>query len=421
VPPTFQKTARAESMIPVEEAQGRVLSEVRLLESESIRFFLALDRVLREDLIASRDVPAADNSAMDGYAVIAADVANASQHAPARLRVIGDLPAGTVPTSAVEAGTAIRIMTGAAVPPGCDAVVQVELTDAGSETVSVFKPVKVGANIRKRGEDMSAGSLVVPSGSIVRAAEVGVMATLQKTFVEVGRRPIVAILSTGDELADVEETLEEGKIVNSNAWSLSSLVREAGALPRVIGRVADSRRATVEAIEAALEFDFILSSGGVSAGAFDFVKDALDELGAETKLWQVKMKPGKPLVFATLRDRLYFGLPGNPVSCMVSFLLFVAPAIRKAMGQTSNLLPPVVNARLGGSFRAPGDRRVYNRVRVVVRDGALHALPMRAQGSGVSTSMVGANGLALFETGVTEVGEGAMVPVLLIGAVASEF
>ena len=404
-------------MLPVEEAQQAVLAEVSLLETERIAFTESAGRVLREDIHAVHDVPHGDNTAMDGYAVRSADVASAAEGAAVSLRVIEDLPAGKVATRAVEPGTAIRIMTGALMPAGADTVVPVELTDAGGDSVRVFTAVAGGANIRRRGEDMKKGDVVLAAGTPVGPAELGVLAGVQKTMVTVSKRPIVAILSTGDEVIDVDQTWEPGKVVNSNSYSLAALATEAGALPKMIGIVRDTREDTIRAIESALAADFVVSSGGVSVGAYDFVKDALDALGAETKFWQVAMKPGKPIVLSRVRGRLYFGLPGNPVSCMVSFLLFVAPSLRKAMGQKGNLFPPTVNVRLDSRLKSRGDRRNYMRVRVVARNGELVALPMASQGSGVSTSMVGANGFAVVEQGVTKIDAGEVVPCVLFGRV----
>jgi molybdopterin molybdotransferase len=226
----------------------------------------------------------------------------------------------------------------------------------------------------------------------------------------------VAVLSTGDEVIDIDQPFAPGKVINSNSYSLTALVRETGAVPRMMGIVPDDPEATVRAIDAALSSDLVISSGGVSVGAFDFVKDALDALGAETRFWNVAMKPGKPVILSRVRDRLYFGLPGNPVSCMVAFILFVAPAIRKAMG-ASEILPPTVSIRLGGELASRGDRRSYQRVRVVADGGELVAYPKPAQGSGVSTSMVGANGLAIVPTGITRVAMGDRVDVVLFGRV----
>jgi len=408
-------------MLTVEQAQEQVLREVTLLGSERVAFTDSSGRILREDVTAPLDIPLADNTAMDGYAVIGSDIAGASREKPVSLRVIEDLPAGAVASKRVAEGTAVRIMTGALMPEGADTVVQVELTDGGQNDVRVFQALPAGTNIRRRGEDMEKGSIVLPSGSILRAGEIGVLASVQKSVVTVGRRPTLAILSTGDEIVDVDQPVPPGKVVNSNSYSLAALVREAGAIPRMIGIVPDTKDATVAAIESALESDFVMSSGGVSVGAYDFVKEALEALGADFKFWQVSMKPGKPLVVARVRGRLFFGLPGNPVSCMVSFHLFIAPAIRKAMGASQgDLLPPVVEMKLGAPLRSRGDRRAYQRVRVVARSRELVAIPMQAQGSGVSTSMVGANGLAVVEEGVRSVEAGQIVQVVLLGSVHGE-
>ncbi|HYC61858.1 MAG TPA: gephyrin-like molybdotransferase Glp [Thermoanaerobaculia bacterium] len=400
-------------MLSVEEAQTRVMAEIAIGPAEAVALDEALGRVLRDDVAATRDMPPADNSGMDGYAVRIDDV----REVPVRLRVTGDIAAGHPPAHALEPGTVMRIMTGAFVPDGADAVIQVELTDGGIDFVTIDKPLPRGANIRRRGEDMRAGDVVLRSGTRIGPAEIAMLAAVQKTSVAVGRRPTVAILSTGDELIDVGETLAPGKIVNTNGPLLAALVREAGAIPRVLGIVRDTRDATIAALEQALESDFVLSSGGVSVGAYDFVKEALDALGAETKFWRVAMKPGKPVVLSRWRDRVILGLPGNPVSTFVSFHLFAAPALRKAMGQEHGLFPALIHARLDAPLRSVGDRRVYVRVQVSARDGELRARPLTSQGSGSLTSMLGANGLAMVEQGVTRVDEGAVTPVLLIGAV----
>jgi molybdopterin molybdotransferase len=394
-------------MLSVDEAQQRVLDEVTLLDTEEVALAEAHERVLREDVAAVADVPFADNSAMDGYALRAG---NASP-----LHVIGEVRAGSVASMSVELGTAMRIMTGAPIPDGADAVAQLEITDRGAEMVNILEPVKPGMNIRRRGEDMRAGDVVLRSGTLLRAGEIGVLATARHARAVVSRRPTVAIISTGDELVDVGEEVGAGRVVNSNLYSLAALMRETGAIPRPQAIVRDTPEATVAAIERALECDFVISSGGVSVGAYDFVKDALETLGAETKFWRVAMKPGKPFMLSRVRERLYFGLPGNPVSSMVTFALFVAPALRKAMGMRE-LFPPMVNMRTIAPLRG-SERRTYVRVRVVARGGELTAEPMRAQGSGVTTSMAGANGFAVVEAGVGEVAAGAIVPVLVIGTI----
>ncbi len=395
-------------MLTVEEAQTRVLAEVTPLGAEEIALNRAHGRLLREDVFATEDAPQADNSGMDGYAVRAEDT-------PGDLRVLGDIPAGHVPNGRVEQGTAMRIMTGAFVPEGADAVAQVEITDGGLEVVRVQKAVKAGAHIRRRGEDVRAGAVVIRAGAFLGAAELAILTAVRKMTLSVARRPTVAILATGDELLDPTDPPAPGKIVNSNTQLLAALVRELGAYPVPLGIVRDTREATIAAFEQASESDFILSSGGVSVGAYDFVKDALDALGAETKFWKVAMKPGKPVVLSRLRDRVCLGLPGNPVSCFVSFHLFVAPALRKAMGTEGELVPAPVATRLEAPLRSAGDRRTYVRVRISSRDGELVSRPMVTQGSGSLSSIVGANGLAIVPEGTTSVEAGMTVPTLVLG------
>lgn len=394
-------------MLPVEEAQARVLAEVRPGAAETVPLAGAHGRVLREDVAATRDMPPADNSAMDGYAVRAEDV-------PGRLPVSGDIPAGHPAAHPLSPGTAMRIMTGAFVPAGADTVIQVELTDGGTDLVTIQKALPVGTNIRRRGEDMRAGAVVLRSGTRIGPAELAVLASVQKTTVMVGRRPTVAILSTGDELVEPDGELGPGKIVNTNGALLAALVAEAGAIPRQLGIVRDTREDTIAALRAALDADFVISSGGVSVGAFDFVKEALEAIGAETKFWRVAMKPGKPVVLSRFEDRVIFGLPGNPVSCFVSFHLFVAPALRRYAGNEDRLFAPTVRMRTAAPLKSVGDRRVYVRVHVAAVEGELVARPLTAQGSGSLTSMLGANGLAIVEEGVTRLEAGAVVPVVLL-------
>lgn len=401
-------------MLTVEEAQARVMAEVATGPTEMVPLTDALGRVLREEVIATHDLPPADNSAMDGYAVRMTDVASASPERPVVLPVRGDIAAGHPSESPLEPGTAMRIMTGAYVPAGAEAVVQVEWTDGGVEQVSIARAPKAGANIRRRGEDIREGKTLLAPGTRIGAAEMTLLAAAEKTQVAVGRRPVVAILSTGDELVEAGAPRAASQIVNTNSWLLASLVRQAGGEPRMLGIVRDDRDATIAAFRRAIESDFVVSSGGVSVGAYDYVKETLETLGAETKFWRVAMKPGKPVVLSRLRDTVLFGLPGNPVSCFVSFHLFVAPALRRSAGEESNLFPPLIRMRLDGSMRG-SERRVYVRVRVTADDGELVARPLVSQGSGSLTSMASANGLAIVEQGLPGYESGAIVPVLVIG------
>lgn len=418
--PSFAPTQQSEPPISVAEAQRRVLDAVVPVATELVALDDTLGRVLREDVVAEWDVPGADNSAMDGYAVRAEDLAGATGESPVRLRVIDDVPAGSVSKVRVGNGEAARIMTGAPVPDGADAVVQVEITDGGSEYVMILRSLKSGANIRRRGEDIAAGQTVLRAGTLVGSGEIGVLATVGRRVVVVSRCPSVAILSTGSELVEPGDRPGPGQVTNSNAHALAALVAECGAEPRVMQKVPDNLNGTIESLREALACDVVLTSGGVSVGAYDFVKDAACTLGAETKFWRVAMKPGKPVLFATLDGRLVFGLPGNPVSSMVGFHLFVAPALRTMTGQTEGLLPPVVKTRAVEAMRSTGERPTYLRVRVHVSGGELVSHSMKAQGSGITTSMIAANGLALVPEGVTRVEAGELVDTVLIGRIESD-
>jgi molybdopterin molybdotransferase len=392
-------------MLTVDEAQQRMFALVNMLGVERAPLADCLGRVLREPVAAVSDAPAFDNSAMDGYAVRAGDA-----HEGAVLRVIGEVAAGAMPGVKVEQGTAVRIMTGAAIPDGADSVIQVEWTDGGTDEVRIQRGAKAGANIRRRGEDAKRGATLIHEGVSIGPAEIALLASSRRREVMIGRRPRVAILSTGDELADLDEPLRPGTIVNTNGPLLESLVRHYGGVAWNLGIVRDNLDATMDALRRAGDADLILSSGGVSVGAYDYVKAALEKLGAQTSFWRVAMKPGKPLVVATLGEALFIGLPGNPASCFVAFHLFAGPAIRRMMGQHA-VLPLQVQARATASMKSAGDRRLYTRVRLVSRDGELLAEPLASQSSGSLMSMRGANGLAVVDRDVTA---GETVNVLLI-------
>ncbi|MBI5343996.1 MAG: molybdopterin molybdotransferase MoeA, partial [Deltaproteobacteria bacterium] len=320
-------------MIQVKEAIGIILEEIKPLKAEETDVLSALDRVLAEDVFAARPNPPWDNSAMDGYALISSDIKGAGPDSPAILNVIYDLPAGSDPKEAVKKGTAVRIMTGAPVPEGADAVVMVENTAKGpDDTVLIRVMARPGENIRKSGEDFKAGELVVKAGSLIRPAEVAMLATIGRPKVKVRRRPRVAIISTGTELVNIDEVPSKGKITNSNGYMLSALVAEAGAEPVHLGIAKDTKEALLEKLGAALSSDCIITSGGVSVGDYDFVKDVLKEMGSHMLFWKVALKPGKPLAFGVIGGKPAFGLPGNPISSLVSFEQFVRPALLKMAG-----------------------------------------------------------------------------------------
>ncbi len=408
----------ADRMLTVEEAQEIVLDSVSVSGTERVPLSESQSRVLAEDVAPKFDVPPHDNSSVDGYAVRAADTAGASEDAPCRLGVLEDIPAGTVPSAEVGPGKASRIMTGAVLPDGADAVVMVENTRQKQDAVEILKAVEPGQNVRYRGEDVRQGQRVLFGGAEIGPGEIGLLAAFQRSQVAVRRRPVVAVLSTGDEVVEIDEKLVPGKIVNSNSYSLAALVRECGGRPVNLGIAGDSESEIAAAIGSALSADMVLSTGGVSVGDYDYVKKVLEDLGADMRFWRVKMKPGKPLAYGLLQGKPFFGLPGNPVSCMVSFLLFARPAMRKMMGHgPRDLHLPTVPAKLENDLSAGGDRRHYLRARITRSGGRFHASTVAGQGSGMLSSMTGTNGLVIVETGVTSVSRGTEVSVLLMGAV----
>ncbi len=421
----MNRREQADRLISVEEALTEILSHVRPLEPERVPILEALGRVLAEEIVSDIDIPPFDNSAMDGYAVRAADVAAAAPESPVRLTVVGSVAAGYVAGVGVEPGTAIRIMTGAPLPDGADAVVPLEDTgdadrprearlEAPSPTVEVRRAVKPRDNVRPAGEDVRRGERVLEPGRRIRPQEIGVLASLGRETVLVHRRPRVAILATGDELLEVHEPLAPGKIRNSNEYTNAALVTRTGGIPIRLGIARDNVADLRARLRAGLErgADLFLTSGGVSVGDYDVVKDVLGAEG-QMQFWQVNMKPGKPLAFGLLPGGIpLIGLPGNPVSAMVSFEQFARPAILKMLGHT-DLDKPTVRAVLDEPIRNSG-RRGYVRVIVTRREGRYHARTTGEQGSGVLTSMARANGLAVIPEGNYRLEAGSEVTVQML-------
>jgi molybdopterin molybdotransferase len=400
-------------LISIEEARNRVLAEAQPLPPETIPIVEALGSVLCEDIVARHDVPPFDNSGMDGYAVRAADIVEVDASSPARLLITETIPAGHVALAAVLPGQAARIMTGAPVPQGADTVVQSELTTEDDGYVNILEAVRRGKNIRRAGEDVKCGERVLAAGTPLAPAEIGMIASLGYPQVSVHRRPRVAIISTGSELVEVDQPLGPGQIRNSNSYSLQALCRQMGVEPVPFGIIPDDYEATRRAVEAGLEYDVLLTSGGVSVGTFDFVKDVQDELGVERKLWGIAMKPGKPVAFGVRGKTLVFGLPGNPVSAMVAFELFVKPALLRLMGHRRTI-KPLYTAIIEEDISNPDGRVYVVRVRAWREDGAWHISSTGAQGSGILRSMVGANGLAFIQGGHRGVKAGEQVEFLLL-------
>ncbi len=401
-------------MLSVEEARERVLAAFRPLPPERVPLLETLGRVLAEDLYAEMDIPPLANSAMDGYAVRAADTAGAGPDHPVRLRIVHDLAAGYTTDVPVTEGCAIRIMTGAPIPPGADAVVRFEETERDGAWVRVLKAVAVGENVRQAGEDVRRGALILPRGTEIRPPEVGMMAALGHKEVQVHRRPRVAILATGDEVIEVDAPWQPGKIRNANSYANAAQVLRCGGVPILLGIARDDVAELTARIRAGLEqgADLLLTSGGVSVGDFDVVKEVLAAEG-EVAFWRVRMKPGKPLAFGHIGGVPLLGLPGNPVSAMVSFELFARPAILKMLGKR-RLERPVVEARLLDPIPHKDHRRHYLRVMVERRGEEYVARLTGDQGSGILLSMVRAQGLAIIPEEVDHLPAGAQVSVMML-------
>jgi molybdopterin molybdotransferase len=391
-------------LISIDEAQGRVLDAVRVVAAEDVTLAEALGRVLAEDVQSPIDVPPFDSSAMDGYAVIAGPEAD--------LEIVGESRAGRPAAERVEPGTAIRISTGAAVPAGATAVVPVEATTADDGRVRV-RASREGDNVRRAGEDVKAGRLVLSAGTPLGPAELGVAASVGRGSLRCSHRPRVAILVTGDELTEPGRPLGPGGIYSSNGSALAAQVERAGG--RVVRRqtVPDQAAATREALAGVLDSaDVVIVSGGVSVGPHDHVKPALAELGVRERFWGVRLRPGKPTWFGTRGDALVFGLPGNPVSAMVGFHLFVRPALAAMQGADPSA--PRSRATLDEPIPRHSKREQAVRVHLEVSDDGWHVRTTGPQGSHMLTSMLGATALARIAPGEGEVAAGERVEVELL-------
>ena len=408
----------------IDEATARILTAIHRLPSENVPLIEAFGRVLAEDVSAPVSLPPFANSSMDGYAVHAGDVTNATQDSPAQLRVTMDIPAGAAHTRTLQPGEAARIMTGAPMPDGANAVVPVEQTDQNwrtgtdeslAERVAILSPVRAGDYVRPIGEDVKAGQIILNAGTLLRPAELGALAGVGVAQVPVVRQPRIAIVSTGDELVGVDEPLAPGKIRDSNSYTLYGLVLQYGGIPIRIPTARDTledvRRRFHEALDA--QPDLIISSAGVSVGVFDVVRAVLDELG-KVDFWRVNLRPGKPLAYGNLHGVPFFGLPGNPVSAMVTFDVFVRPVLLKMLGRTDAL--PTVQAVMGESLRSDG-RRSYLRVTLSQENGHTVARTTGTQSSGALMSMVQADGLLIIPEGVIDVAAGQTFPVRLLRSI----
>ncbi len=407
-----------QGLTPLSEAQKVVLEATPVLGLEKIPILDALGRVLGEDIVAERDNPPWDNSAMDGFAVRWEDIRQ--EHAiqkPVTLSIIEDVPAGKMPSKTVESGQAIRIMTGAPIPKGADTVLKVEDTEHTLESVRVFKPEPKGSNIRSQGEDVRKGECIIAKGTQIRPGEAGMLAILAKSFVFVYQRPRVAILSTGDELADLDERFSEEKIINSNSYGIAAAVQDAGGIPFLLGIARDNPAALKEKISHGLTSDILVLSGGVSMGDYDFTKAVFRDLGAEVNFWKLAIRPGQPLAFGKIQGKLAFGLPGNPVSSMVTFEQLVRPAMLKMSGHRS-YGRPLVEAVFQEKFSKRTDRRHFLRGVLTREEGVFKVRTTGDQGSGILTSMVKANCLIDVPVEVERLNPGDLVTVQLLSSEA---
>lgn len=400
--------------VSVEEAKRMILNSVSTLSSEIISFMEAYDRVLYEDIVSDVMVPPMDDSAMDGYAVIADDTRGASKENPARVRITGEIQAGgSIKGKNVSKGTAIRIMTGAHIPEGADSVVQFEDTEEEDGYVKIFSEVSKHNNYRFSGESIKRGDTVLKKGDRLNSADIGLLAAMNRSAVKVYRRPTVSIISTGDELADIGEEIKAGQIRNINAYTLYSEVKKYNAIPHYMGIVKDTLKDTKDIFLKALKSDVVISTGGVSMGRYDFVKDIYPDLGIEVQFEWVKVKPGRPCTFGKKGNTLVFGLPGNPVSTLTSFIQFVRPALLRLMG-AKRIEKPVVNAILEEDIKKKPGKAHLLRGCFTIRNNEIYVSTTGNQKSSVLLSMSAANCLIVIPESKTNIKAGEKVTIQLI-------
>lgn len=399
--------------VRVAEAQDIVLGCVTPVGLETVPLLQALHRVLAEEVISPRHIPLHDNSAMDGYAVRHCDIAAASAERPAVLQVSEILPAGKTPQRQVEPGTTIKIMTGAPIPTGADTVVQVEHTDGSDTTVAIYRAPRVGSNLRRQGEDIRRCDCVVAKETYLRPAELGVLASVGKAQVLVYQRPRVAILATGDEIADLGDPDPSGKIINSNSYTLAGQIAEAGGVPLLLGVAPDDRTEISRRLASGLRADALITSGGVSVGDFDYVRECLEQAGFSGRFWTVALRPGSPVTFGMVGQVPVFSLPGNPVASMVTFELFVRPALRKMNGH-SDLFRPHAAAILQDAIRKRRGVRAFLRGILQHQHDRAVVTTTGPQGSGILRSMNLANCLIDIPEEVERLQPGDTVRVLTL-------
>jgi molybdopterin molybdotransferase len=402
-------------VLTINQAVDEVLRTVRRTPSEEEVLLASLGRTMAADIASPDDVPPFANSAMDGFALRAADQAGERP----RLRVVGVLPAGHTREEMLPPGAAVKIMTGAPLPPGADTVVQVEATETVADDVVLVAPVSFGINVRAAGEDVRRGDLLLAAGEVITAAHLGVLASAGVAKVRVAVRPRVAILATGSELVDIELEPGPGQLRNSNSYTAYGQVLEAGAVPVLLGVARDDPDETRALLERALEEDLVVTSGGVSVGEYDFVKRVQEELGVERRFWGVRTKPGKPLVFGVRGHTPVFGVPGNPVAAMVTFEVYVRPLLLSMLGRRQ-IWRPWVSAEADEPVARAKERTELRRCRLRRRGDTWLFSTTGPQGSGILSSMALADGLVLVPSGFPGAAAGERLPVMLLTGAAEE-
>jgi len=400
-------------MVSVAHVIETVMRAAEPLGTERVTVPNALGRVLAEDVAAPRDIPPKDNSAMDGYALIAADTTGVTKDKPVTLHVIEEIPAGVAATKTVTQGTATRIMTGALIPDGADAVVPVEDTDSSSTHVTIFRAIEPSANVRYRGEDVRQGNVIIPAGTVLKPASLGMLASLGRAVVSVFQRPTVALISTGNELVDVDEMPGDTSIITSNSYSVAAQITENGGIPLVVGIARDDKDDILRLFRQALRADIVVSSAGVSEGNYDFVADVLEELGITIHFTRVAERPGKPMVFGTKGRQLFFSLPGNPVSSMMTFEQYVRPAILKMSGH-HRIFRKTVQAVMDEEVTKKKGLRYFLRGILKEDETGYTVVTTGSQGSGILTSMVQANAVIVLPEEKTHISRGDRVTVQIL-------
>ena len=401
------------SMIQVQEALDKILTKIQFKGVEKVSLDQALGRVMAEDVVSRINNPPLDNSAMDGYAVIAGDIQSATPENPVKLEMVEEIAAGYTAKGTLKPGQTMRIMTGAPIPPGADAVLMQEDTQKDGDSILCLDRADVEENIRRAGEDIKIGESVLKKGTTLSPAHIGMLAVIGRSQIAVGQRPTVAILSTGDEILELDETPEGPQIFNSNGHMLAAQIKSAGGIPVYLGIAKDTEEDLMEKFAWALKADIVVSSGGVSVGDYDLVKSTLQKMGQDMLFWKVAMKPGKPLAFGRIRKTPIFGLPGNPVSSFVSFEQFVRPSLRKVLG-CSDLSHKTVQAKLTRTiYKKPGRLHFLSSI-VSWANGEYTVTPAGEQGSGILKSAANANGLLIFPLEAEEIKQGQEVAVQLL-------